>query len=125
MLSNSEINHLGQIIDTTFGRSSSHSGQSSVKASLAGNVLSVNYVCVITLASDVPQRDLIDAHRTAAQKVINEYMKRVRADFKESADRALKVKEIAVGDSVEIISSSPYVLKRHAYFRLNATFSVD
>lgn len=124
MLSHEEINYLGQAIDTTFGRSSSYSGQMSVKASLAGDVLSVNFICVVTLASEIPQRDQIVGHREAAQKTINEYMKKVRADFKEHSGRALKAKEIAVNDSVEIISASPYVLRRSAYYRFNATFSV-
>jgi hypothetical protein len=125
MLSFDEINRLGQIIDSTFGKSSSYTGQTSVKASLAGNVLTVNMICVITLASDVPQRDQITTHREAAQTVVNQYMKKVREEFKELAGRALKVKESTVGDSVEIVSASPYVLKRSAYYRFNATFSVD
>jgi hypothetical protein len=124
MLSREDINHLGQVIDTTFGRSSTYSGQSSIKTSLAGDVLSVNFICVVTLASEIPQRDQIVGHREVAQKTINEYMKKVRSEFKELSGRALKAKEIAVNDSVEIISASPYVLRRSAYYRFNATFSV-
>jgi hypothetical protein len=124
MLSYEDINHLGQVIDTTFGRSSSYSGQSSIKASLTGDVLSVNFICVVTLASEIPQRDQVVGHREAAQKTVNEYMKRIRGEFKDLSGHALKVKELTANDSVEIISASPYVLRRSAYYRFNATFSV-
>ncbi len=125
MLSYSDINALGNVIDTTFGRSSSYSGQSSIKCSLAGDVLSVNYICVVTLASEVPARDQVSAHKDSAQKTINEYMKKVKSEFKDITGHALKLKDLGSSDSVEIISASPYVLKRNAYYRFNATFSVS
>jgi hypothetical protein len=52
-------------------------------------------------------------------------MKRVRDEFKEETGRALKVKNLKYDDSVEVISASPYVLKRNAFFRMNASFQVS
>jgi hypothetical protein len=125
MLSYEDINALGNVIDTTFGRSSSYSGQSSVKCSLAGDVLTVNYVCVVTLVSEIPARDQVSTHKSAAQKIVNEYMKKIKSEFKDISGHALKTKEISSGDSIEILNASPYVLKRNAYYRFNATFSVS
>lgn len=125
MLSYEDINALGNVINTTFGKYSSRFGQSSIKCSLAGDVLSVNYICVVTLASETPARDQVGVHKGEAQKIVNEHMKKIKSDFKDIAGHALKMKEISSSDSIEIVSASPYVLKRNAYYRFNATFSVS
>jgi hypothetical protein len=125
MLSLDEINKLGNIIDTTFGRYSSPTGHTSVTAHLTGDVLAVKFVTVIVIASEMPAHLQVDGHRQPAQKAIDGFMKRVRDEFKEETGRALKVKNLKYDDSVEVISASPYVLKRNAFFRMNASFQVS
>ena len=124
-LSNAELNVLAQITDTTFGRQSSPTGRCSIKTTLACNLLSINYICVVTMFSDKPQHDQLEMHKKEAYILINDYMKELRKNFKEGAGRALKAKEISRNDNIEIISTSPYTPRRDAYFRFNTVFEIS
>ncbi len=125
MLSNREINILGQIFDTTWGNSSTVSSPSrSIKASLSGNVLTVSYSTLCHLANDRNLRQQVRGHEEESMKICDEYMRGVRRDFKANAQRALKVKQLDTDDSVEIISASPYAPRRTAYYRRVVSFEI-
>ena len=125
MLNSHEVNCLGQIIDTTFGRSSTvASPTQSVKCSLAGDSLTVRYTTIIQLMSEQDKRDQVKRSEDESIKICDDYMKNLKKNFKESAGRSLKVKQLDTSDSVEIITTSPYNPKKMAYYRRIVSFEI-
>jgi hypothetical protein len=120
-----ELNKLGQILDTTFGRSSSNDGSRSIKTSLAGNVLIIKYMTVVNFSSSQGLRVQIAKYEEEAIKMINSYMKKVKSDFKSSSGRTLKSKNAGGGDNVEMIQSTALTDRKVAYYRVNRTFEIS
>lgn len=120
-----EVNTLGQIIDTTFGKSSSPSGTYSIKCSLAGNSLTVKYTTVVHFASERGLTDQVARYNFEAAQMINSCMKEIKAQFKDAAGRSLKSKDVGGGDSVELLQSNARIPRKTAYYRFNRTFEIE
>jgi hypothetical protein len=128
MLSAVEINSLGQILNDTWGQSTFGDFRTptmSIRTSLSGDILSCTYTTVIHLASERNLRDQVKVFEDESTKFINEYMKSLKKEFKESAGRTLKAKELNSTDSVELITTSPYTPRKTAYYRRFVSFQVD
>ena len=126
MLNSSEINVIGNIIDTTWGRySTAKSPTVSIKASLSGDMLTLNYTTVVYFASEHAMSQQLPRYQDESAQVCNDYMKDLRKEFKESAGRALKVKEQDSSDSVEVIYVSSTSPRKTAYYRRVTTFLVS
>ena len=52
-------------------------------------------------------------------------MKKTKKSFKDGAGRALKVKQMGTDDSIQVITTSPYTLKKNAYYRRTTNFKVE
>ena len=122
-----EIRALGQILDTTFGRTSTaDTATASIKTSLRGSVLTVRYKCIVHFASDAAMHEQKKSYDDESVKLVNDYMKRVKKEFKDSAGRALKVKQVSTDDDIEIISAQPHISpKKVAYYTRYATFNIS
>ena len=59
-----------------------------------------------------------------SESLLSLSMKKCKKDFKEVAGRTLKVEEVGTNDTVEIISTSPYTLKRPAYYKRITSFRI-
>ena len=126
MLNSSEINALGSVCDTTWGNSSTtESPTMSIKTSLSGDTMTVLYTTIVHFASEQAMSQQMDRFSDESAKLTNDYMKKVRKEFKEIAGRALKVKQLSSNDSVEITYTSPYSPRKIAYYRRVTTFKVD
>jgi hypothetical protein len=126
MLNIQEINVLGQIFNDTFGYSSTTSSPTmSMKASLSGDVLTVAYTTIVTLVSDRNMRDQCKRHEEESVKLTDDFMKKTKKSFKDGAGRSLKVKQLGTDDSIQVITTSPYVLKKNAYYRRTTNFKVE
>ena len=125
MLTSQEVNILGQICDSTFGRSSTaESATSSFKTALSGDVLTVTYTTVVHLASDRHLREQCGKFADASVDLTNDYMKNLRKEFSSNSGRSLTLKELRSDDSVEIITTSPYNPRKLAYYRRVTSFKV-
>ena len=122
-----EIMHLGQVLDSTFGRTSTASNATaSIKTTLRGSVLTVRYKCIVHFASDAAMHEQKKMYDDESVKLCNDFMKRVKKDFKESAGRALKVKQVSTDDDIEIISAQPHISpKKVAYYTRYCTFNIS
>jgi F0F1-type ATP synthase gamma subunit len=124
MLSFNDINILGNIIDTTFGRSSSPSGSMSIKAHLAGDKLVVVYNEIVNIASDREKAaqvtPIVDRGMVAIKKKKAEFEK----EFKRVAKSALSLKEIS--DASELLPMGYNYLNpiRPTHFKLTVTYTV-
>ena len=66
------------------------------------------------------------AYDDESVKLTDDYMKRVKKEFKEATGRALKVKQLSTTDDLEIISSQPHVSARKvAYYTRNSQFEIS
>jgi hypothetical protein len=126
MLNFEEVNVLGNILNTTWGKwSTSTSPTMSIKSALSGDVLTLTYTTIVTLANDRNLRDQVAVEEEGSAKLLGDYIKVCKKDFKECAGRTLSVKEVNTRDTVEIISTSPYTLKRPAYYKRITSYRIS
>jgi hypothetical protein len=128
MLSTSEINALGQILNDTWGQSTLGNFRNSTMAmntALSGDSLSCNYTTVVHLASERNLRDQVRVFEDESIKLTSDYVKIIKKEFKESTGRALKIKEAGTSDSVEMITTSPFSPRKTAYYKRFTKFKVE
>ena len=127
MLSTQDINSLGQILDINYGTSrlgEYRTPTMSITTSLQGDKMTCTYTTICHVASERNLRDQIGVFENESLKLVNEYIGLVKKQFKESAGSGLKLKEIGTNDSVELITTSPYIPRKTAYYRRFVTFQV-
>ena len=97
----------------------------SIKTSLAGDILTCNYISIITLPRG--HRDRVTLERCADESVqlTAKFMKNLRKNFKQSSTRALKVKQLGTNDSLEMITANPHAPRKNAYYRRSTSFRVE
>ena len=130
MLDIHELRTLGGLIDTTFGRTSIREAGHAIAYKLVnhcdeGHTLEIRFETIVNVIPgegiQTKQKEFDDV----SIKMINEAVKQLKADFKEIAGRALKIKEFKSDRSgqkplfeshLEIFSFNPSLL-RGKYYR--------
>tara|TARA_Y100000004_G_C8774482_1_gene352189 strand:- start:71 stop:457 length:387 start_codon:yes stop_codon:yes gene_type:complete len=128
MLSSSEINALGQVLNSTWGNSQMSDFRTptmSIRTSLSGDVLTCSYTTICNFASERNLRDQVSSVESDSVKLIKDYIKEVKKRFKEISGRTLKTKELNTRDSVELITTSPYTPRKTGYYRRFTDFQVE
>lgn len=128
MLTMQDIHVLGQILNTTFGKSSTLSPVASVKCHLYSSEptkLCVDYTSVVTFASEASMRDQKSVFEDESNQATNNKMKEIKKEFKGAANRALKIKQLTSEDSIEVISASSHSPRKAAYYRRKTIFEVE
>ena len=119
------INILGQILDTTFGKSSTNKSQTfSIKTTLSGDRINVTYTTIVNLVTDRVMRDQVKEEERVSEKLIGDFIDEVKKEFKQRAGSTLKLKKGDSTDEIELISMSAYSPKRTAYYRRRAVYTV-
>lgn len=122
MLNIEEIRALGQATETTFGYSSS---DRKLTSRLNGDVLELQYMTVVHFAGELALSQQLEARREEANQLFTDGLKRIKAEFKDSVDRALTTKEINRDDDVELISATSNSPRKIAYFRSKVLLQVS
>ena len=128
MLNTSEINHLSQICNDTWGYPGGLNSKvptSSLKMSLQDNKMTITYTTIVHLASDRNLRDQCKRFEEESISLIKQYVKNIKSEFKKVAERSIKSKEFSTNDSIEIISTDPRSPRRTAYYRRFTTYEVE
>ena len=126
MLNSQEISVMGDILNTTFGKSSTvKSPTMSIKGKLAGDNLTLQYTTIIHLASDRHLRDQVKRFEEESVKLLKDYVALLKKEFKAQTGRALKCKEQDSNDSIEMITTSPYTPRKTAYYRRFTTLTCE
>lgn len=120
-----EINVLGQIVDTSYGRSSSPDGTWSIKVKLAGDTMTMKYTTVVHFATERGLGDQVQACVNEASQRIDAYLKEVKSAFKAAVGRTLKTTDNGGSDDVELIQSTARSPRKVAYYRYNRSFTVE
>lgn len=125
MLSMQEVNVLGQILNSTWGASSTTaSPRYSIKHTMQGDVVTLTYTTITNIVMGINPHDQVREQERESIQLISDYVKNVEKAFKQTAGRALKLSEIASDDSVEMISMSPHNPKRTAYYRRKTSYKI-
>jgi len=122
-----QMRALEQTIDTTWGRASTNNtgATMSVKANLHGNDgLRVLYTTIVNLGSLHEWEGVKGHQEDEASKIIDQYAKTVKKNYKEIMGETLKLKSVANNGSIELISMSAYSPRRTAYYRMVVDFKV-
>ena len=126
MLNSHEINILGQVLNDTWGKSSTPVAPTmSITSKMSGDNLTLNYTTICNLASERNLRDQVKVFEEESIKIIKDFISRIKKEFKEEAGRALKVKELSTDDSVELITASPFTPRKTAYYRRFTLFRCE
>ena len=120
-----EVNVLGQVIDTSYGRASSPDGTWSIKTTLAGDTMTMKYTTVVHFATERGLGDQVQACVAEATQRINAYLKEVKTAFKAGSGRTLKTTDNGGSDDVELIQSTARSPRKVAYYRYNRSFTVE
>jgi len=126
MLSQEQIRALGQILDTTYGRSSTtESATASFKTKLQGEMLTVTYATIRKFASESDQWEQTKDFDKESAQLTNDFMKETKKDFKAASGSALKVKEQSSMSDFEVIGTQAHVSPaRTVYCKRITTFEI-
>ncbi len=122
MLSNKDINILGNITDNTY---KSGDGVVSITSSLQGQELTVKYATIVHFASEDALRQQVDRYAQESVQRISSYVADTKSRFKEESGSALKLEQVGDKDHVELISATANSLRRVAYYRRQCRFIVN
>ncbi len=117
-----EIRALAQATETTWGYSSS---DRKLTSKLHGDVLELKLMTVVHFAGERALSQQLNAQRDYANDVFTSELKRIKEEFKESADRALVAKELSRDDDLELVSATSNSPRKIAYFRANIKLQVS
>lgn len=125
MLDMQEVNVLGQILNDTYGASSTTvSPTHSIKYTMQGDVITFAYTTITNIVMGFDPHEQVKEQARESVTRIKEKVKMTEKAFKEAAGRDLKLKEISSDDSVEMISMSPHNPKRTAYYRRKTSYKI-
>tara|TARA_R100000501_G_C2545105_1_gene62198 strand:+ start:218 stop:595 length:378 start_codon:yes stop_codon:yes gene_type:complete len=115
----SDVNTLGNIINTTFGKSSSPDGTYSIKCDLAGDTLTLKYSTIVHFAGEHALGAQVSRCADEATQRLDEYLADIKKVFKEASGKTLKHEKGDGSDNVELISATSNSLRKIAYYRMN------
>jgi hypothetical protein len=126
MLSQEQVRALGQILDTTFGRSSTtDSATASFKTKLQGELLTVTYSTIRKFASESDQWEQSKDFDKESAQLTDNFMKDAKKDFKEASGSALKLKEQSSTTDFEVIGVQGHINPaRTVYCKRITTFEI-
>ena len=124
MLSLEQINALGNVLNTTFGKASSKGGDRSVTGSVEGDTLILKFMSVVQFASEQSLREQTNRISEESVKVLADTVKSIKKDFKEAVGSTLKLKDENSTDNVEVVAGSIHAPRKLAYYRRVHTLKI-
>ena len=124
MLSMEQVNALGDVLNTTFGKSSSQKGDRSVTGSHEGDTLILKFMSVVQFASEHSLRDQADRISEESVRILKDAVKSIKKDYKAKTGTTLKLKDAASRDNVEVVAGSIHSPRKIAYYRRVHTLTI-
>tara|TARA_Y100000593_G_C4199690_1_gene281223 strand:+ start:128 stop:499 length:372 start_codon:yes stop_codon:yes gene_type:complete len=122
MLSFDQVNILGNILNTTWGRGISETF--SCKGEMSGDNLMITYSTVIYYASSDGLNAQASQLMEESNARINDLVKKVKSEYKAEAGEALTLKEVSNKDSYEMTQASSLNPRKVAVYRRKVVFQV-
>jgi hypothetical protein len=122
-----DYNALGQILDSTWGKSSTPQTASySVKFSFTGNMLAATFICIMNFASSAEANMVKKTTSEDADELVKRYTVSLKEKYKKITGQTLTLKEVDASDSVEMIGGGyHHTSKRTAYYRKTFRFDMS
>ena len=122
MLSSNEVNILGNIFNTTYGRGSAKTYN--CKANLQGNKVRVMYSTTAYFTSERDMRTQSVRLSEESTARMAEFVKYAKEQFKEMSGSALKLEESNDKDSLELVNASMNNPRRVFVYRRCVEFEI-
>lgn len=119
-----QLETVHKLLDNTY-EPVSKSGTYSLKHSMHGNRVVLNYSTIVHFASEQALRPQVDVARDQARQLIKEKVKNLKKEFKELTDENLKYNDRGEQDNIEVIQSTSNSLRKVAYYRYSQTLDLD
>lgn len=120
-MTSDEINVLGNIFNTTFGRSSTNiSPTIALNTKMQGDQAIITYTSIIMLVDHHSNRQLIANEVSAAQQVIDRYIASTKKKFKKHCKRTLTMKCEDTTHTVVPVVYRPNGVPSDTVFKLTA-----
>ena len=124
MLSLEQVNALGNIINSTFGKSVSKAGDRSITGSIEGDTLTLKFLSVVQFASEQSLRQQTDRISEESIKLLSDSVSSIKKQFKEATGDTLRLKDHSSVDNVEVVSGSVHSPRKIAYYRRAHTLKI-
>ena len=122
MLKPKQINALGQILETSWGKSSD---EFQCVAKFHGNLVRIMYSTVVYLASERSMNSQIPAVALEAAERINSRASSAKKDYKELTSESLSLKEISSDEDVQYIQASSLNPRKVVLYRRYVDYEVS
>lgn len=125
MLTMHQTNVIGQIINDTWGKSSTpKSASSSLNMQLSGeNTMTFKYATIVTFATEQSLHDQRKNLDVESAEIINKRAADLKKLYKTETGDTLKLSEVSSDDSLETIYFNQFTPIRRAYYRRTAIFT--
>ena len=114
---------IGNVLETTWGKSSSADGTYSIKYALAGDRLTLMYTTIVYFAEEQSLQPQVGAAYDQAIQLVDAKLGEVKSAYKAVTDSSLKVKDVGGKDDLELIQ--PQGPRKIAYYRYNHVFQIE
>jgi len=122
MLTDTEVNALGNILNSSFGRSSADTFN--CKALLEGNKLKIMYSTTAYFASERDMHFQQSRLGEESNVILAEFVKRIKDQFKEGTGTSLKLNQASDKDTLELVNASMNNPRRIFVYRRFAEFEI-
>ena len=123
MLSFKQVNALGNILNSSWGKSSS-ANTFDCKGELSGDNMIVTYSTVVYFASSDGMNAQAPQLMDESNARINDLIKMAKSEYSETMGESLAVKEISNNDSYELVQASSLNPRKVALYRRRVVFQV-
>lgn len=121
-----DYNALGQVIDTTWGRSSTPATAGhSVKFSMHGDTLTASYAAIVNFGTEKEMVMMKRNYEEESKAVIKATIDNIKANYKNLSGKNISLKEVGTSDSIEIIGYGVHNPKRTAYYRRKTVYELS
>jgi hypothetical protein len=121
-----EINVLGNIFNTSFGKSSTAAAKGyGITAKVHASLLEIKYQTIVHYNSSDGLATQQKERERESVDVLNQALASAKEQFRESAGRTLKVKELSSNDDIELVSATANNPRKIAYYRRNIIFEIS
>ena len=118
-----EINILGNILNHTFGKSSTNDAGYSVTNSMEGNILTLKYNTIVYFNDTDGLATQKKEEERKSNQMLDDKIRDCKKEFRELATRALKVEKLSEKDDLEMISTQSS--RKIAYYRRYIIFEIS
>tara|TARA_R110002060_G_scaffold25137_5_gene34282 strand:+ start:5840 stop:6226 length:387 start_codon:yes stop_codon:yes gene_type:complete len=115
MLSVQDVNVLGNLLNSTFGKGSS--GPTNIMGSMQGDTMTLKFSSIVHFASETSMRSQMDTISHESISRMKNKISEIKKAFRDATGESLKLKEISNRDDLELIQATSNSPRKIACYR--------